>query len=80
MENENLKSIDKKLAIIIGLLAAPIIGELSIKGKVEYLLNLGLDSEDISNATGINLKTVRETVSRLKTGKRPAKNKPKGIE
>ena len=66
MNNEILKNIDEKMAVLIALNNNEVYGKMSGESKIAYLFNLGATRNTIAKVLNIKPKSVTEALSRLR--------------
>lgn len=66
MSNRDLKSIERKLNIILNLLARSLLPDASQKDQIVFLSSLELTANEMAEIVGTSPGTVRKTLSRLR--------------
>lgn len=66
MSDRELESVERKLNIILNLLARSLLPDASQKNQIAFLSSLGLAANEMAEIVGTSPTTVRKTLSRLR--------------
>jgi len=66
MSDRDLKSIERKLNIMLNLLTRSLLPDASQKDQIAFLSSLGLAANEMAEIVGTSPSTVRKTLSRLR--------------